>query len=66
MYLTDSPYGALILFVPKKDAGIRFSIDYDGLNKKMVRNCYPLQLLKDIFDHLSVAWIFKELDQLLG
>ena len=47
---SDSPYGAPVLFTPKKDGRLRFCIDYRWLNKKMVKNRYPLSLSKEIFD----------------
>ena len=39
---TNSPYGAPVLFVPKKDGSLRFYIDYDWLNKCTIQNRYPL------------------------
>ena len=39
---SDSPYGAPVLFVPKHDGGLRFCIDYRWLNKKTIKNRYPL------------------------
>ena len=34
---SDSPYGAPILFIPKKEGGLHFCIDYRGLNKKTIK-----------------------------
>ena len=47
---SDSPYGALVLFVLKKDGSLRFYIDYHWPNKKTVKNRYPFPLLEELFD----------------
>ena len=59
---SDSPYGALVLFVPKKDGGLRFCIDYRWLNKKTVKNRYPLPLPEELFDRLGQARVFSKID----
>ena len=41
---SDSPYSAPILFIPKKDGSLWFCIDFHWLNKKTVKNKYPLPL----------------------
>ena len=47
-----SPWGAHVLFVKKKDGSMRLCIDYRELNKRMVRNKYPLPWIDDLFDQL--------------
>ena len=59
---SDSPYGAPALFVPKKDGSLRFCIDYRWLNKKTVKNRYPLPLPKELFDRLGSARVFSKID----
>ena len=59
---SDSLYGASILFVPKQDGGLRFCIDYRWLNKKTIKNRYPLPLLEEMFDRLGGAKVFSKLD----
>ena len=58
---SDSPYGAPVLFVPKKkDGSFRFCIDYHWLNKKTVKNKYPLPLPEELFDQLGSARVLKQ------
>ena len=59
---SDSPYGAPVLFVPKKDGGLRFCVDYRWLNKKTIRNQYPLPLPEELFDRLGGAKVFSKID----
>ncbi|GJS85975.1 putative reverse transcriptase domain-containing protein [Tanacetum coccineum] len=42
----SSSWGALVLFVKKKDGSFRICIDYRELNKLMVKNRYPLPRIK--------------------
>ena len=59
---SQSPYGAPVLFMPKKDGGLRFCIDYRWLNKKTVKNRYPLPLPEEMFDRLGKAKVFSKID----
>jgi hypothetical protein len=45
-----SPWGASTLFVKKKDGTLRLCIDYTQLNKKTIKNKYPLPRIDDLFD----------------
>jgi hypothetical protein len=59
---SKSPYGALVLFVHKKDGTLRMCVDYRALNKAMVKNRYPLPRIDDLFDRLSGAKVFSRID----
>ena len=57
-----SPWGALVLFVKKKDGTLRLCVDYRQLNKMIVRNKYPLPRIDDLFDQLKGASVFSKID----
>jgi hypothetical protein len=57
-----SPAGALILFVKKKDGSIRLCVDYCGLNRITIKNCYPLPLISESLERLAQAKFYTKLD----
>jgi hypothetical protein len=57
-----SSWGALVLFVKKKDGTLRLCIDYRQLNKVTIKNKYPLPRINDLFDQVGGANIFSKLD----
>jgi hypothetical protein len=46
------PWGALVIFVPKKDGTQRLCMYYRTLNEVTIKNKYPLPRIDDLFDQL--------------
>ena len=59
---SHSPYGALVIFVQKKDGTLRMCIDFRALNKLTVKNRYSISRPEDLFDQLCRAKIFSKID----
>ena len=62
----QSPYGAPVLFLPKKDGRWRMCVDYHALNKQTIRDRYPLPCIDDLLDSLGKAKYFTTLDLASG
>eukprot|EP00961_Rhodomonas_salina_P035850 482259-Rhodomonas_salina.1 len=50
---SNSPYGAPVLFAPKKDGGLRLCIDYQSLNAQTVKDSFPIPHAEDLFNKLA-------------
>ena len=59
---SSSPWMAPAVFVKKKSGEIRLCVDYRELNKKTVKDAYPLPLPDEVQDQLNGSTIFSTLD----
>jgi hypothetical protein len=59
---SSSPWGAPVIFVPKKDGTQRLCMDYRALNEVTVKNKYPLPRIDHLFDQLCSACVFSKID----
>ncbi|GBG85719.1 hypothetical protein CBR_g40447 [Chara braunii] len=59
---SSSPFGASVLFVPKKEGELRMCIDYRGLNAITVKNVEPLPRIDDLLDRVQGAKYFSKID----
>ena len=59
---SNSPWVAPAVYVTKKDGGLRICVDYRELNKRTIKDSYPLPLVGDIQSYLAGAQIFSTLD----
>lgn len=59
---SKSPFGAPIIFVPKKNGKLRMCVDYRALNAITIKNRYPLPRIDELMDRLHGANVFTKLD----
>jgi hypothetical protein len=59
---SSPPWGAPVIFVPKKECTQRLCMDYHALNVITVKNKYPLPRIDDLFNQLRGACVFSKID----
>ena len=55
-------WGALVLFVKKKNGTLRMCIDYRQINKVTVKNKYSFPRIENLFDQSKGASVFSKID----
>ena len=59
---SKSPQTSPVLFVPKKDRKRRMVQDYHYINKRMIKNSYPLPLISELIDSIGTKRMFTKMD----
>ena len=59
---SSSPAASPVLFVKKPGGGLRFCVDYRGLNNISVKDRYPLPLTKESLNNLKGMKYFTKID----
>ena len=60
--VSNSPAAVPVLFIKKPGGGLRFCVDYRGLNRIMKKDRYPLPLIYETLRNISKAKWFIKLD----
>ena len=56
------PFASSVVLVKNKDETLRMCIDFRVLNKKIVKNRYPIPRIYELMDELHKAKFFSNID----
>ncbi|KFD59554.1 hypothetical protein M514_28268 [Trichuris suis] len=63
---SQSPWMAPAVYTTKRSGEVRICVDYRELNKRTLKDAYPLPMPDDIFEKVASASVFSTLDMHCG
>ena len=64
--LSNNPFVSSVVLVLKKDGTMMMCVDYRSLNKKTIKNRYPIPRIDEFMDELHGAVFFSKIDLCSG
>jgi hypothetical protein len=58
---SNNPFASSVVLVVKKDGNMRMHIDYRALNKKTIKNRYPIPRIDELMDELYGVVFFSKI-----
>ena len=59
--MSSSPFASSVVLVKKKDGTLLMCVDYRALNKKTIKNRYPILRIDELMDELQGGNTFQRL-----